>query len=1215
MDWNTVPQPSLRTLLASLGASLMLALQPAAAAPTELADIPLVNASTANILPNIMLDLDNSGSMAWSYMPDYVRYQSQGTFSALCRGTNSTNTLVVCEPGDPPFYASNFNSLYYNPAIRYVWPVKADGTKLADHKGFVAYASWTAVPSDGYGVQKIDDTSAQAASTSPCKPAQTGGSCPQLSATGVTNLETNYPERVWCKNDSDLPGSTNCKSALDSSGAYIYPNATYSKAKVLKGAPFYYNVSVEWCKTVDSGVNQNFGKAGTDAAGKPNCQAKKTSEFKYVRYYNWSRVQITSATVFPAKASSRIDCAGTSCNYKEEMANFAIWYEWYRTRTQMTKSAIGLAFKDVRGAPNAADPNDSAFIHARIGLTTINNPIAMNIADFDQTQKESFYTNLYDFDPLGGTPLRSSLNSLGEMYAGTSKVYTDPVLYSCQKNFTILATDGYWNDSYSGVGDADGAADVTLPSKDALNTSDTLADVAYHYYHTDLRTGCGSKDLCTNNVSPSGVNAATDDVAAHQHMTTFTIGLGVDGTLTYDPNYKTASTGDYLSIKQGVNKWPVPKSNAQETIDDLWHAAVNGRGTYFSTQNPTALEGGLRKALSSIDSVTGNGAAAATSTLQPTAGDNSIFIASYRTLKWDGELNAYTVNLSTGDISTTAAWQAEPLLRARISTDGNSDSRVIYTANGTTRTLFSTATGGLSTAQKALFDTTKLSQYSNWTAGQKTAATTVSLINFLRGQDRNEDQDRDAKYGAYERLYRDREKALGDIVHAQPVYVRKSPYNFSDEGYLAFKAANETRAPTLYAAANDGMLHAFDAETGQERWAYVPPVVLPNMWRLADANYGGQHRFFLDGKLAVSEAKVGGVWKTILIGGLGKGGRGYYALDITNPNDPRPLWNYTADDNPRMGYSFGTPFITKLKNGTWVAVLSSGYNNIPEGTKYAGADGQGYVFVLDLSSGNLMKTIATGVGSVASPSGLARITTKTPDFDVNNTADAVYGGDLTGIMWRFNLETGQASKLAEFPGKPIMVAPEIGQINDVTAVFYGTGRYLGPDDLDDVGKQTIFGIKEDGSTTVTSTDQLVRQSVTDSQSVRNVSNEEVLWATKMGWYVDLPDSGERVNIDPQLFFGTLLVASTVPSASPCQPGGYGWLYMLDYATGGNVVVNTPGAVKFSSPLVGATVMNIGGTPKIQPVSARGAEGIRNMPVQPDPNGGKGRRILWRELSD
>lgn len=1215
MDWTTVPPRGLRAMLATLGLSLIAALQPAGAGPTELADIPLANATTTSILPNIMLDLDNSGSMVFPYMPDYVRFQSTLTFNAACRGPNSNNTLVVCETGDAPYFASGFNSIYYNPAIRYVWPVKADGTRKADHKGRTSYGSpWNLVASDGYGVQEIEDTSSQQPSTTPCEPRVASGNCPVFTKNATVDLTDEYPERVWCKSSNDVYPGNNCKTEVDSNGAYLYPNGTYKVLKKVSGAPFYYNVSVEWCKTADNSPNQNFGKAGT-------CQEKRDATYNKVRYFNWSRVDITSSTVFPTKAATRTDCAGATCTYAEEMENFATWYAWYRTRTQMTKTAIGHSFKDVRGTPVDNDPTDENYLHARIGLTTINNPIVLNIANFDTAQKSSFYDQLYDFVPKGGTPLRTSLDSIGKMYSGVTTTYSDPVEYSCQKNFAILATDGYWNDSFSSIGDVDSGSGVSLPSRDGLKSASTLADVAYYYYHTDLRTSCASgTDVCTNNVAPSGSNATVDDVAQHQHMTTFTIGLGVDGTLNYDPAYKTSTSGDYFNIKQGSINWPKPSSNQPATIDDLWHAAVNGRGTYFSTQNPSALETGLRKALASIDSSSGSGAAAATSNLQPTAGDNFIYVATYRTLKWDGDVSAYTIDLSTGAIAATATWQAEPSLRGKIGTGGSTDTRTIYTANGNVRTTFTSGSGGLTAAQLALFDTTKLSQYTGWSAAQKTAASSASLVNYLRGQDRNEDQDRDTNYGAYERLYRDREKVLGDIVHAQPVYVKVPPYKFRDAGYSAYKSANSARSPTLYVGANDGMLHAFDGANGQERWAFVPPMVMPEMWRLADANYSTQHRFYLDGPLTVSDGVIGSTWKTVLIGAMGKGGRGYYALDVTDPTDPRPLWSFTADDNPNVGYSYGTPYITKLGNGTWVAVLASGYNNVPEGGKYGAADGRGYVFVLDLATGAVIKTITTGVGTAANPSGLAKLNVKVAEFDFDNTALMAYGGDLTGAMWRFDLDAGTASKVADLgPGKPIMAAPEIAEVDDkgTRAIYFGTGRYLGEGDLDDAGTQTLYGIKDDGSTTVTDHSNLIGQTLSGSGTTRTVTGNDVNWNNKFGWFVDLPDTGERVTIDPQLYFGTLLFTSTVPSVSACQPGGYSWLYQLDFKDGGSVNANKAAGFKYTSPIVGMTVSKLpSGTPIIHVVTADGRKPDPiELQIAPASATGGAKRVLWRELSN
>lgn len=1227
MNSNLFSNKWLRPILVSAGV-VSAATFGAADAATDLSNVPLINATTAVVLPNIMLDLDDSGSMAWDYMPDYVRLLSaDDSFTQMCRGIDSDNTLIVCEPGDPPYFANAFNGVYYNPDVRYRWPVNYDGTLKADPNGNTSYSSWNAVASDGYGAQKVDKSSEQPPGTTSCKSWASGGAnCPTYAPTETVNLTTQYPERVWCMNASDDPSSANCKSAIDGS-TYSYPKSTYSNLKVRYGAPYYYKVSVEWCKNKEnSGSDKNFGKAGT-------CQSRQNSTYKYVRYYNWSRVDITPATVFPAKSAERTDCAGTTCTYAEEMANFATWYAWYRTRTQMIKTSIGLAFKDMRGTPKTgadlfADPNDSDYFHGRIGLTTINSltkpaPLKLNIANFDTTQKTNFYSKLYSLVPGGGTPLRESLDEMGKMYQGTSTKYADPVQYSCQRNYVILSTDGYWKPGYYGsIGDADGAAGVTKPSYDANHASNTLADIAYYYYHTDLRPGsCSSPDVCTDNVPKSGEDPDVDDVATYQHMTTFTIGLGVDGTLAYQNNYKISKTGDYHDIVQGTKAWPVPSPGKQETVDDLWHAAVNGRGTYFSAKNPVALENGLRTALLSTQSSNGSGAAAATSNLEPTTNDNSIYIATYRTVQWDGEVKAYTIDLSNGLLSGAPTWSTSALLTA----SGNSDSRTIYTSSGSTRTLFkvlSTA-GGLTAPQLAYFDNSNLSQYATWDATQKSAATAELLVNYLRGQNAYEDQDGNA---AGNRLYRDRIRVLGDVVHSQPVYVKAPQHNFSDTGYATYKSDNQTRPATLYVAANDGMLHAFNAVTGEERWAYVPPIVLPEMWRLADSGYSSNHHFFLDGPLTISDAYIGGAWKTILIGALGKGGRGYYALDVTDPVDPKPLWTFSASDNSNVGYTYGTPYITKLGNGTWVAVLTSGYNNIPEGGKYAAADGKGYVFVLNLANGNVIKTIPTTEGTVGNPSGLARINIRVADFATNNTAIAAYGGDLLGNMWRFDLDAGTASKLASV-GKPIMAGPEIGEVDTKPVIFFGTGRYLGASDLTDVSAQSIFAIRDDGTTTISDMDQLVQQTVSGTGTTRNVSNNPVDWTTKFGWYINFPnnppDQGERVVVEPQLYFGTLIVASVVPTASDCQPGGYSWLYQLDYRTGGNVIPPSPptptppGATKSVSPIVGVTVAKLpSGTPVIYSVLADGSNPAP-VPMTLSPTGSTSgvKRVLWRVLMD
>lgn len=1166
---------------------------------TDLANVPLVNANSVDMLPNIFFILDDSGSMDRNYMPDFI-------VDSYCRGSGS---LVDCEEGDAPFYANAFNKAYYNPLIDYTPPKNADGSSMT------SYTTWTSVPKDGYGIQ----------------------------SSSSTNLVTSYPERVACKNWGDNVNGANCKSQT-SGTSYLYPDGTYDEIKTKYGAPFYYTATVEWCKN-RSGSYPRFGTT--------SCQAKKTSTYKYVKYSNWQRVNITPAvTSYPG-------ADGGTRTYDQEMTNFANWYAWYRTRLQMMKSAVTRAFTDIRGTPNESDPTDKDYFHARVGFTTISDKAAsdgdtfLKIDAFDETHKGTWFTRLVAIEPGSFTPLRGALSKAGKIYAG--KLGADPVQYSCQNNFTILSTDGYWNtdtevggstsSSYgpdkldrTDVGDQDGNSAVTNPpSYDENQKANTLADVAYYYYHTDLRTSAlgnctngprpdgSTGDVCNNDVSPSGSDDDVDDIATHQHMTTFTVGLGVDGTLTYRPDYKTASTGDYFDIKQSTKKWPDPTDTEdEERIDDLWHAAVNGRGTYFSAGDPASLVSGLNSALTAMGVTKGSGAAAATGSLQPTegeAGSNILYIATYRTNLWDGDVSAHTINLTTGNVSATPEWQAATLLDAQV-TSGSSDTRTIYVSVDGVRKSFTYA--NLNATQKAFFDNTKLSQYDDWGSTERTTATGDTLVNYLRGHYFYEDQ-----AGTTMALYRDREHALGDIVHAQPVYVKKSPYIFDDGHDPSYGG----RMGMLYVAANDGMLHAFCTETsgscipGKELWAYVVPPALDDMWYLADKKHTSDHRYLVDGPMAISDAFIGGSWKTILVGGLGKGGRGYYAMDITDPTNPQLLWTFTAegadgvpnntDDHPNVGYSFGAPLITKIdadgdgvgENNEWRVLVASGYNNVPNlptTGDHTASDGGGYLYVLDAADGSLKQTFSTGNGSSASPSGLARLQGQVDDMSVDNTAKFAYGGDLYGDMWRFDLANGTTSKVIGLgSSRPITVSPEIGEISGTTVLFFGTGRFLGKSDLEDGASQVVLGVKSDAT------------NLTLGDLVEQTGSVDIDWNGDYGWYRTLTGGKERVHLSPQLFYGTLMFATVLPEATECSPGGTSRLYFVNFEDGTKVGDNAL-YYEYSSPLVGISFARLPGKSVVF-----GQEGSGKAPVPQDflfdpprdTSEDSGKRIMWRELVD
>jgi type IV pilus assembly protein PilY1 len=796
---------------------------------------------------------------------------------------------------------------------------------------------------------------------------------------------------------------------------------------------------------------------------------------------------------------------------------------------------------------------------------------------------------------------------------------------------------------------------TTTSTNASASYSNTLADVASYYYKTDLRTArCTGAlgdgiNVCTNNVPGAGV-----DIQPQQHMTTFTLGLGVNGILRYTDDYESASSGDFYDIKQGTKNWPDPISNAgAQRIDDLWHAAVNGAGTYFSAQNPDSLVASISKALAGVSARTGAAAAAATSNLEPVAGDNFVYVALYRTVNWDGDLQAKTIDPATGALSATPDWAAQSQLDAKVA--ATSDTRTIYKFDSSVTSKLKTFTwANLSAAEQAYFNgmcspTSMLSQCPNLTTTQQAAASGVNLVNFIRGQHQHEDRTANT-----DKLYRERAHVLGDMINSQPVYVKQPPFAYNDSNYTAFKSERSAVGDArVYVAVNDGMLHAFNAADaahggGAEVWAYIPPMVMPNLYKLADKNYSSNHRYYVDGSPTVGDvcpnapgsSCTANQWKTILVGGLNAGGRGYYALDITDPDNPKALWNYTVDNDNDLGYTFGNPIITKRRDGTWVVVFTSGYNNVSPG------DGQGHLYVLNAYTGARLEKISTTVGDTTTPSGLAKINAWI-DSTVDNTAMRFYGGDLLGNVWRFDTDDrylpdgkealliAELGNVGSVGAQPITIKPELTEINvggtPYAVVNIATGRYLGTSDLNDTSQQSIYAFKDNiqigtGLGKVRTSGILVNQTlITNSGgTTRTTSTNPVNWAANAGWYIDLnPNNespGERVNVDMQQQLGLLTVAANVPENNACTLGGYAWLYAFDYKTGQFVQTaanNVAGKKLLQNSLVaGLKTVKLTTGKTVTLVTDTGGGITPNDDPSSNPGTGNGaKRVSWRELFD
>ena len=971
----------------------------------------------------------------------------------------------------------------------------------------------------------------------------------------------------------------------------------------------------------------------------------------------FSRVNIVPSTTSYPKTSSRIDCTTTSgiCTYDEEMTNFANWYAYYRTRNQTMKSAAGHAFLPIGDG-------------YRLGFSTINNTSFNNTAtggtnwlpslDLTSTHKNNWYNKMYA--TLGGnaTPLRGALNRMGKYFEGTQSGANSPIQYSCQRNYTILTTDGYWNETFSSstVGDADNVNDAAQFCTrangcfdGATGATSTLSDVAAYYYRTDLRT-----DMLDN------VPVSAKDPNPAQHMTTFTLGLGVDGVMSYRPDYETATTGDFYRIRtgdsgcewaSGVCNWPVPANNSDTAVDDLWHAAVSGHGQYFSAQDPASLAAGLSGTLNALQIKTGAAAASSTSTPNITQQDNLEFSATFRTVKWDGELVAQRINTTDGTTAAALIWSARDQLQAKAGNGtvvdgaltGSADSRVIFTTTASGAPAYRDwSWDNLNSTERAWFTnkcagTGLLGQCVSLTSGQKDLANSGAfMLDYLRGQKALQSYQVTGEDPV--EVFRNRDFILGDIAGSKPTYVPNPRRKFSDTGYSTFASTNSARDNMIYVGSNGGMLHAINVADGTERWAYVPRIVMPNLYQLASTTYGTNHRYFVDGSPSVSDVYIGGAWKTLLVGGLNKGGRGYYALDITDPADPKPLWEICSDsalcpyrNDADMGFSFSEPIITKRpSDGKWVVLVTSGYNNVSTGT------GKGYLYVLDAANGTVLNKITTNEGDTTTPSGLGKIADYVEDADTDSTSTLVYGGDLLGNAFRFDLTANTVVKMAVLTdlsgaGQPITTRPETAKCGSQPLVFFGTGAYLGASDVSTTQLQGVWGVKDSTTAlgTLRTTGTMVQQTLstvgTGATAYYKVTNNPVDFATKDGWFVDLDrNSGERVNLDPVLVNKNLMVLTNKPTSdgsAACGTGGKGFFYQFSYCNGGYL-----SGTDYAAEQVGQQVSDsivVGFTPIGLPsgrvvVKITTADGVKLPPVnamQPQGGGGAVRRISWHELND
>ncbi len=492
-------------------------------------------------------------------------------------------------------------------------------------------------------------------------------------------------------------------------------------------------------------------------------------------------------------------------------------------------------------------------------------------------------------------------------------------------------------------------------------------------------------------------------------------------------------------------------------------------------------------------------------------------------------------------------------------------------------------------------------------------ATGQAVLAFLRGDPTNE--------GTQLGQFRVRatiasgEDFLGDIVNSSAVYVGP-PNSFyldgNDPGYSTFVANQAGRTPMVYFGANDGMLHAVNDTTGNESWAFVPQDLFrANATGLGALSYQDgalppfRHHYYVDSTPRVIDVDFGNQnWHSLLVGGLGKGGQSYYALDVTNPGAVTDeltaagqyLWSFTDAD---MGYSYMQPIVAKTRafNGAWLVIVTAGYNN---------PSGLGKVFFINAADGTLLYTLSTGFGDSADPSGLAQIAGYTKDFH-NQLVEQLYGGDLYGNFWRFdvsdpnpaNWTVVQMAALTDPSGnpQPVTTPPniEVDAVNGIDRwVFVGTGRLLDPTDLTNPTIanqiQTMYAFRDGTGITpsVITTPLLPRTDLVQlTDRLNGLSSIPV-----HGWYDDLP-AGQRIITPPQAAISLVAYSGTSPQTDPCVTGQPAKLYVRNFSYGASLLDDAGGNPTISiAEATGAVGMGIFSFPVSSGSASAGGLDIR-----------------------
>ena len=895
-------------------------------------------------------------------------------------------------------------------------------------------------------------------------------------------------------------------------------------------------------------------------------------------------VEIRAGNTYP-RGADRSDCQAQpdSCSYTEELQNFANWFTYARTRELTAKMALGRVVAKAEGLRIG---------YAKLNIKTGNKRIiSMNTSERTGA-KAAVLDAIYQTPAVGGTPLRGALRGAGRYFgcqagdifdsAAASALGTvDAEGYAicptlpapagnCQQNYALMVTDGTWSDwDWPSIGEQDQNPNSRFDGHSYAGRNDnTLADVAMAYYEWDLHWSLPDQVATT----ARDIGGAAEDAFSnggneymHQHMTTYTVGFGVSGFIdAMPPRYDL----DYF-------EWGDPYWLSEMKIDDVRHAAYNGRGDYLDASSMKELTAALNSTFEEFSQGSGSSSAVSFNSQELQAG-TLVFRAFYNTRTNAGELIAQSI--TPAGLVADPVWTSGATMDAKAATD-----RTIITLDRLNHVGVPFRAASLNADQRNAIGATDQ---------------VADRVNYLRG-----DASLERPFGSFRERPVEAGR-LGDIVHAAPVFVGvpdrqgrdNVPYPQTDQ-YSAFRSSNATRSSMVYVAANDGMLHGFDANNGEELLAYLPNSLLLGDYStkvIELLNYQYSHRYLFDLTPALNDVYIDAdgdgsqQWATLLVAGQGGGAKAYVGLNVTNPDAfseaaaaTVALWEFTdADDTyptvagvpltnadgsqrqdlqdfPKpvkdLGYSFSMPTIamSNLLNSRgeheWVAFFGNGFNSTAGIAKLFvlfvdhGRDGTwchpDMVYNQTLTGGSLptecvgkqdFVKIDTGFGVQGGyPNGLG--TPRGIDSDGNGTVDFAYAGDSFGNLYRFDMRSSDfnewtSTKIfkAQYEDKFGVITPQSITSQPIVTpnptqtdgymVIFSTGSYVTEPDASDETVQSIYGIWDRLSPQLITADELVQQRFTNINSA-TYGGLRSLSSNPLDYSGDGSDKGWFINLD------------------------------------------------------------------------------------------------------